>query len=110
MPSRRLLLTASAAWLAVSAGARAQSADSRAAAFVKQTGDQLVAVVNGPGSTQEKRQKLTAIIDQTVAVSEIARFCLGRFWRQATPQQQQHYMNLFHEVLVTNITSKLGEY
>lgn len=110
MPSRRFLLTVSAAWLALGAGARAQSADSRAADFVKQTGDQLVAVVNGPGSAQDKRQKLTQIIDQTVAVSEIAKFCLGRFWRQATPAQQQRYMNLFHEVLVTNITSKLGDY
>jgi phospholipid transport system substrate-binding protein len=110
MPSRRLLLTVSAAWLALGPGARAQSADSRAKAFVKQTGDQLVAVVNGPGSSQEKRQRLTQIIDRTVAVNEIARFCLGRFWRQATPPQKQHYMTLFHEVLVTNITSKLGEY
>lgn len=110
MPSRRLLLTVSAAWLALGPGARAQSADARATSFVKQTGDQLVAVVNGPGSPAQKRQQLTRIIDQTVAVNEIARFCLGRFWRQATPAQQQRYLHLFHEVLVTNITSKLGEY
>jgi phospholipid transport system substrate-binding protein len=110
MASRRFFLTLSAGWLAFGATARAQSADQRAASFVKNTGDQLVAVVNGPGTTQEKRQRLTQIIDNTVAVSEVARFCLGRYWRQATPQQQQDYLELFHQVLVTNITSKLGEY
>lgn len=109
MPSRRLLLTVSAVWLALGAGARAQSADP-ASAFVQATGNRLVGVVNGPGSTQQKRQALTAIIDQVVDVNGVARFCLGRFWRQASPAQQQRYLELFHQVLVVNITSKLGEY
>jgi len=43
-------------------------------------------------------------------VDGVARFCLGRFWRSATPEQQKHFTELFHQVLVTNITSKLGEY
>jgi phospholipid transport system substrate-binding protein len=33
-----------------------------------------------------------------------------RFWRTASEQQQKQYLELFHEVLITNITSKLGEY
>lgn len=109
MPSRRFLLTVSAAWLAIGRGAHAQSAGG-AAAFVRSTGDKLVAVVNGPGSTQQKRQMLTQIVDGTVDVDGVARFCLGRFWRQASPAQQQRYVAIFHQVLVTNITSKLGEY
>jgi phospholipid transport system substrate-binding protein len=89
--------------------AQAQAA-SRASAFVKATGDKLVAVVNGPGSTQEKRRQLTQIIDSAVDVDGVARFCLGRFWRQASAQQQKSFVELFHQVLVTNITAKLGEY
>jgi len=110
MPSRRFLLTVSAAWLALGARGQAQSASAAATAFVQATGDKLVGVVNGPGSAQQKRQALTRIIDTVVDVDGVARFCLGRFWRQASSQQQQSYMNLFHQVLVTNITSKLGEY
>jgi phospholipid transport system substrate-binding protein len=110
MPSRRLLLTASAAFLAVGRGAGAQSATDRAAAFVKATGDKLVAVVNGPGAAAQKRQQLAQIIDGTVDVKGVAQFCLGRFWKQASPEQQQRYLALFHQVLITNITSKLGEY
>lgn len=83
---------------------------SRAVEFVKQAGAQLIGVINGQGSTQQKRQALTRIVDQTVDVDGIARFCLGRYWRQASPEQQKRYVDLFHQVLVTNITSKLGEY
>jgi phospholipid transport system substrate-binding protein len=87
----------------------AQSAD-KAAAFVKTTGDKLVAVVNGPGSASDKRAQMTQIINSAVDVDGVGQFCLGRYWRQASAQQQKEYLQLFHEVLVTNITSKLGEY
>ena len=87
----------------------AQPAD-KAFNFVKSTGERLVAVVNGPGSAIEKRGGMTQIIDGAVDVEGIARFCLGRFWRQASADQQKRYTELFHQVLVNNITSKLGEY
>jgi phospholipid transport system substrate-binding protein len=82
----------------------------KAIAFVKSTGDRLVAVVNGPGSAASKRAAMTQILTTDVDVEGIGKFCLGRFWRQATPDQQQRYLALFHDVLVTNITAKLGEY
>jgi len=116
MLTRRTLLqlTGAASMLALlgpalAAPALAQSAQ-QATAFVKSTGDALVAVVNGPGSPSDKRHQLQQVIDSTVDVDEIARFCLGRFWRQATPEQQKQYMSLFHDVLLNNITAKLGEY
>ena len=102
-----LILGASSALLPLAA--RAQAAD-KAAAFVKSTGDRLVAVVNGPGSASAKRAQMTQIINADVDVEGIGRFCLGRFWRTASPEQQKQYLALFHEVLVTNITAKLGEY
>ena len=71
--------------------------------------EQLVAVINGPGSTQDKRRMLTQIIDSAVDVDGVAQFCLGRFWRQTSPQQQRIVI-LFHQVLVLNIMAKLGEY
>ncbi len=108
---RRHLLTfaAASALLAASVPARAQGAE-KAAAFMASLGDQLVAVVNGPGSASSKRAAMSRIIDTQVDVDGIGKFCLGRFWRTATPEQQKQYLKLFHEVLVTNITSKLGEY
>jgi phospholipid transport system substrate-binding protein len=115
MTKRRTLLALTVASLLPAAqplgrSASAQGATGRASAFVKSTGDKLVSVVNGPESDREKRAKLIQIIDSAVDVDGVARFCLGRFWRNASPEQQQRYTQLFHQVLVNNITAKLGEY
>jgi phospholipid transport system substrate-binding protein len=109
MTYRRHLLTLAAVSALVPLSVRAQGTD-KASAFVKSTGDRLVAIVNGPGSAASKRAAMTQILNNDVDVDGIGRFCLGRFWRQATPEQQKQYLSLFHEVLVTNITAKLGEY
>ena len=45
-----------------------------------------------------------------MAIDEIAKFCLGRFVRTATPAQLAEYTRLFHDVLINNITGKIGEF
>ena len=82
----------------------------RGTAFVQQIGEKLIGIVNGALPASEKRRAITQILDAAVDVDGIARFCLGRFWRTASPDQQRRYMAAFHEVLVTNVSSKLGEY
>jgi phospholipid transport system substrate-binding protein len=89
--------------------AAAQAAD-QAVAFVKSTSDRLVAIVNGAAAASEKRLQVEAVIDATVDVNDIAVFCLGRFWRLATPDERKQYMVLFRDLLVTRIADHLGEY
>jgi phospholipid transport system substrate-binding protein len=113
MPTRRHVTTGLAALavivLAGMPAAQAQGAP-QAEAFVKQFADELVAIVNGPQGSAAKQQALGPVIDRNVDVDAIARFCLGRFWNQATPSQQQTYTALFHHVLLNNISGHLGEY
>lgn len=108
---RTFLMLAAGAGLAglVPSAARAQAAD-KATAFIKATGERLVAVVNGAGSLADKRRDISKVILGSVDVDAIGRFCLGRFWRQASADQQKSYQSLFQEVLITSITAKLGEY
>jgi len=107
---RRFLVSLSAAALLLLAGRPALAQDTQATAFVSDLGAKLVQVVNGPASTTDKQRQIGTIIDSTVDVPTIARFCLGRFWNNATPQQQRDFINLFHQVLINNITGHLGEY
>jgi phospholipid transport system substrate-binding protein len=115
MLSRRTTLTmiGASACLVASSGtmrsARAQSGD-QAIGFIKTTSGQLVAIVNSAASPLERRRRLQAVIDASVDVRDIARFCLGRFWRIATPEQRAEYMVQFHDLLVTQIAGHLGEY
>ncbi len=111
--TRRNLLTASLAVAAAAPAALplpARASTASDTAFLKSLGEQLVAVVNGPGATAAKQAKLQALIDQSVDVTGIARFCLGRFVRLATPQQLATYMQLFHGVLMRSVTGHLGDY
>ena len=111
MLTRRTFLilgAASAALLTGGLPAWAQAGD--ATGFVRQLGDELVAVVNGPGSVAEKRRRLDPLIEQSVDIDAIGRFCLGRFWNSASPQQRQEFQSLFHQVLLTNIAGKLGDF
>ena len=114
MLTRRTLLTYSVAATAIFAtrpwaAAWAQPAGD-ATGFVMQLGNALVAIVNGLGSYEDKKRRLAPLIEEAVDVDGIARFCLGRFWRTAAPQQQQQFSQLFHTVLLNNITGKLGQF
>jgi phospholipid transport system substrate-binding protein len=88
----------------------ASPAGDRATAFIKATGMKLVAAIDTSASLEERAKALGGIIDADVDVDGVARFCLGRYWRTATPAQQQQYLKLFRDYLVVNISSKLGQY
>ncbi len=108
---RRALLAGLTAVALLTAGLAPARADTeQATALVKHLGDALVAVVNGPGSAAQKHGQLRPIIDGSVDVNTIARFCLGSHWNAATPAQQQRFVALFHQVLVNSITGHLGEF
>ena len=100
-----------AAWLTSGAMAWAQGGQAaEATQFIDQFGRRLVGIVNEGTGTEQKKQTMRPLIEQAVAVDEIGQFVLGRYWRIATPAQQQHFLQLFHEVLIANIGSKMGEF
>ncbi len=105
---RNTLLLGAAAVATLVAAPRAWAQD--ATGFVVNLGNQLAAVVNGPGSYEEKKRRLEPVIEQAVDVDTIAQFCLGLYWRRANPQQQQEFVRLFHTVLMNNIGGKLGQF
>jgi phospholipid transport system substrate-binding protein len=82
----------------------------QAVALVTATSEQLVLIVNAKDPREDKRRQLRAVIDATVDVDDIARFCLGRFWNVATPDQRQQYLVRFHDLLVSEIAGRLGDY
>lgn len=114
MLTRRLILcsplvAAVAAGMPTAARALAQTPE-QATRFIDATARQLIAVIDSPAPAAQKSAQLQQIINRVVAVDEIARFCLGRYWRLANPAQQQEYLQLFHHVLLESITGHLGEY
>ena len=112
MLTRRALLTTAVALAALpvlTMPGLAQPSD-QAGAFINAVLTNITAIVNGNSPLAQKQSALAQIVDRDVDVNDVARFCLGRFWRTATPEQQRDYTALFHSVLLRNITGKIGDY
>lgn len=108
-PRRALLLALPA--LAAAPGAGAQQVDiQRATAFIQQTGEEMVRAINANAPVAQRREQVAAILRRAVDVEGVGRFILGRWWRAATPDQQQEYLRLFEEVLIHNLAARFGEY
>ncbi|HEY8614519.1 MAG TPA: ABC transporter substrate-binding protein [Roseomonas sp.] len=112
MIARRSLLAAGAALaLAQATPAFAQPVDtSRATAFIQATGQELVAAINSNAPVGQRREQVAAILRRAVDVEGVGRFILGRYYRQATPEEQAQYMRLFEETLIRNLSARFGEY
>jgi len=82
----------------------------QAAAFIRQAGNDLAAIVDAPNPASVKRQRLGPFIARVVDVPAVARFCLGRFWRLASPAQQAEYQRLFHGILLDSVMARVGDY
>ena len=108
---RTLLACTTMAGLLFASGARAQGAVAPAQAtnFIVGLGNQLAAIVNGAGSPDDKKRRLQPLIENAADIDSIARFCLGRAAREATPAQLAEYTRLFHQVIINNIFGKIGE-
>lgn len=110
--SRRATLAAGLLLAAGTLPARAQVADiARASAFIQQTGNDLVAAINDTRApVGQRRERVAAVLRRSVDIQGVGRFIIGRWWRQATPQEQAEFMRLFEETLIRNLSSRFGEY
>jgi phospholipid transport system substrate-binding protein len=113
LSSRRVLLGAFALAPALAFTAPAFAAAPSAGVakqFITQAGARMVSIVNGNSSVSQKAAALRQVVDQDVAVDQVGKFVLGRYWRVATPAQRSEYMGLFHQLLANNITTQIRAY
>ncbi len=108
---RRGVLLAGLGLLAARPTLAQQIDPARATGFIKVTGEELVAAINGGiGSVADRRARVAAILRRSVDVEGVGRFILGRWWRTASAEQQAEYLKLFEEVLIRNLSARFGEY
>ncbi len=80
-------------------------------AFVKQLGDDAIAVLTEADSDAERRgTRYRELLDRGFAIDTIARFVLGRHWRAATKTQRSEYLALFREFVLETYAARLENY
>lgn len=107
---RRVLGLATAAAMSLGLGVTGSARADQASDFVSSFGGKLVAIVNSNASLDKKKQEVLPLLQENLDTAAIGKFCLGRYWRTASPEQQQRYLTLFDHVLVNAITDKIGDY
>ncbi len=94
--------------LVLAAPREADAQDART--FVGTLGQQAIEVL-GPGVPELQRQaRFRELFRDDFDLPGIGQFVLGRYWRIATPQEQQDFLGLFQEYLVRAYSARLGAY
>jgi phospholipid transport system substrate-binding protein len=112
MISRRSLLQsalAGAVFCAAGLPSRAAEADPRA--FVDHLATQAMDTMVAKGvSDAERTARFRTLFTNAVDMPELAKFVLGRYWRTATPEQQQEFLKLFEDILVLTWANRFKDY
>jgi phospholipid transport system substrate-binding protein len=109
MLERRILLRATVGLSCVSV-AWAETDPGSAADFIRSLGQELVSVMDSNDPVARRRDRVAAILRRRVDIEGVGRFILGRWWRQASPAEQQEYLRLFEETLISSLSARFGEY
>jgi phospholipid transport system substrate-binding protein len=111
----RVLLTLFLA-LAIAAGpARAApdtavAHDPKAAAFMNELWNQALDLLNKKRPAAQRQAQFRALFHKDFDSPGIARFVLGRYWRTASPEEQQEFLKLFDDYVVYVYTARLSDF
>ncbi len=92
-------------------GVHPASATTKAGAIqhIQLLGEQAFASLRRSDMSLEKREAILAdILSRGFALPLIARFVLGRYWRRATPEQRDSYVELFGAFVIKSYSRHIG--
>jgi phospholipid transport system substrate-binding protein len=82
-----------------------------AAQFIKAMGDEAISTLRAANMPLEAREaKFRALLARGFDMAFIGRFVLGPYWRTATPDQQQEYLQAFNDYVLDVYSARLGGY
>lgn len=96
--------------IAASAAVPRAGAATDAADFVAQLGGQAIQVLGPSVPPSQRLARFRELFRDDFDVTGIGQFVLGRYWRVATPAEQQEFLALFQEYIVEAYSARLGAY
>ena len=79
-------------------------------AVINELGVQAIQVLGPSASPAARVQRFRELFGSYFNIPDIARFVLGRYWRVATPEQQQQFEGLLREYLAQAYAGRLAQY
>ena len=81
-----------------------------AAAFMNQLWTRAVEVLNKKADPTVRLARFRPLFHEDFDCPGIARFVLGRYWRNASEEEQQEFVKLFEDYVVFVYTARLGDF
>jgi len=108
---RRVFLTGTIFLIAALAAALPRPAAAQDAnGFINNLGTQAISVLGPSVPPAQRVARFRELFSQDFDVAGIGQFVLGRYWRTATPPQQQEFLRLFQEYIVQAYSARLAQY
>ncbi len=81
---------------------------------IRQTVDSALAVLRDPAlqgkaHKKERRERIRAVVEDTIDFEEMTRRSLGVHWRKITPEQRREFVDLFSDLLENSYISKIEQ-
>lgn len=73
-------------------------------------GDQAITALKTSTNDTDRRAEFERLLNGHFDMDTIARFVLGRYWGQATPEQQREYVSLFKKMVIDIYSNRFAEY
>ncbi|OHC74172.1 MAG: hypothetical protein A3G18_08250 [Rhodospirillales bacterium RIFCSPLOWO2_12_FULL_58_28] len=109
MTGKRLLLSVLCVGVLAASliGRPAQAADisEEARLFIEIKGNEAIRTF-GVENREERYARFRKLLTESFALNGIAKFVIGRFWDQATKEQQKRYLDQFETYIVANYAAK----
>ena len=99
-------------FLGLSVNSPAAMADSASAKqFVQSMGDKVIAIVTDKKlNDSKKEEKLKELFVKTVDIKWIAKFVVGRYWREYSKEQHDSYIKEYSKFLINSYVPKFKQY
>ena len=92
-------------------GAQAAVDAAKAEAFVKKvTEDGIENIINANIPQAEKDKRFAKLFNSALDIQFIGQFVLGRYWRTATPEQRQEFIDAYRELNVQTWSKRFDEF
>lgn len=89
----------------------ADSHTEASAQFINKLAERAIGTITDSAlSVDDRRAKFRDLFREGFAVSGIARFVLGRYWRTASDAEREEYLKLFEDVIVTTWADRFSQY
>jgi phospholipid transport system substrate-binding protein len=78
--------------------------------FIEGISNQVVSIITSKKSDDAKQNELIAMFKQNVDTDFMGRFAMGKFFRQATPEQQKKFLSLYRDYVIYLYIPRFKQY